>query len=49
MLAQDALRRGQVIQIPLAEEIPARDVYLVRDSTRPQSIAVRKMIAALKE
>ena len=49
ILAQDALRRGQVIQIPLAEEIPARDVYLVRDSTRPQSIAVRKMIAALKE
>lgn len=47
-LATDPLARGEVIHIPLIEPVPERGTYLVRDSSRPQSIAVRKVIEALK-
>lgn len=42
-LAAEALSRGEITQIPLVEPIPERQVCLIRDTNRPQSIAAKKL------
>lgn len=45
--AKDALLRKEIVQIPLREKIPARQICLVRDRSKPLSIAasvLEKMI-----
>lgn len=39
--ARSALERGQVVQLSLTEELPCRQICLVRDSASPQSAAAR--------
>ncbi len=46
-LALDPIRRGEIVQIQLVEDVPTRSVCLVYDKTRPQSIAVKKLISIL--
>ena len=40
-LAAEALSRGEITQIPLVEPIPERQVCLIRNTNRPQSIAAK--------
>lgn len=49
-LAQKALEleQGQILRIPLVEEVPERQICLIRDTSRPQSIAARKLVEALR-
>lgn len=48
-LAEDAIARGEIVRIPLEEPTPERSVWLIWDGTRPQSIAVKKLIHILEE
>ncbi|MDD3347351.1 MAG: LysR family transcriptional regulator [Oscillibacter sp.] len=41
-LALDALKRGEVFRIPLAEPIPERHICMVKDSSRILSIAAKE-------
>lgn len=45
--AADALRRGTVFQIQLDEELPPREICLVRDKSRPLSGAARAFAGML--
>lgn len=47
-LASRALEQGEVVHIQLEEPVPERTLYLVRDASRPQSVAARKLIDILK-
>jgi DNA-binding transcriptional LysR family regulator len=47
VLAEEPISRGEIVQIRLAEAVPVRKVCLVYDRTRPQSVAVKKLIAIL--
>lgn len=47
-LARRALEQEEVVAISLKESVPEREVCLVLDAKRPQSIAVKKMINTLK-
>lgn len=47
-LAAGRIARGEIIQIPLIEPTPERQVCLIRDASRPQSIAARKLLEFLK-
>ncbi|WP_373215474.1 LysR family transcriptional regulator [Ruminococcus sp. 5_1_39BFAA] len=47
-LASRALELGEAVHIRLVEPVPERTLYLVRDATRPQSVAARKLIDVLK-
>lgn len=40
-IARPAVERGEVYEILLEEEIPERQITLVEDSGKPQSIAVQ--------
>lgn len=46
-LAAEAIRKEQVFPIPLKEDFPARQVCLVTEKARPQSIAVKKILEEL--
>ncbi|HIV23797.1 MAG TPA: LysR family transcriptional regulator [Candidatus Merdiplasma excrementigallinarum] len=46
-LAAPAIARGEIVQIPLEEDTPQRQVCLIRDVSRSQSIAARKLIETL--
>ncbi|MDD2973263.1 MAG: LysR family transcriptional regulator [Lachnospiraceae bacterium] len=46
-LAAKALASGEVLAIPLKEPCPLRQICLVVDHNRPQSISVRKLIQEL--
>lgn len=45
--AREALARGEVVQIPLAEPIPLRRISLLRDGRRPLGAAARALEQAL--
>ncbi len=47
-LAANVIARGEIVQIPLIEPTPERQVCLIRDTSRPQSIAAKKLIDSLK-
>lgn len=40
--AEESLERGEVFKIPLIEQIPQRQISLIRDSRRPLSIAAKE-------
>lgn len=42
-MAQEAIQRKEIVQIPLREEIPERNVCMVYDSRRPLSAAARQL------
>lgn len=42
-VARESLARGEVVQIPLVEEIPPRQVCMVKNTARPLSIAARAL------
>ncbi|MGI6109351.1 MAG: LysR family transcriptional regulator [Eubacteriaceae bacterium] len=46
-MASGALERGEIVRIPLEEEIPERYVNLIRDRKRPLSLAAREFAAQL--
>lgn len=46
-LAREAIAKGEVYQIPLAEKIPARQIVLILDSRRPLSVAAREFVKIL--
>lgn len=48
-MASYSISTGVVLPIPLTETLPERQVYLVVDESKPQSIAVRKIIEELYE
>ncbi len=41
-LASEPIARGEVLPIRLVEPIPEREICLIRDTSRPESIAARK-------
>ena len=41
-LAEEPLKRGEILQIHLKESLPARQICLVQNASRPQSIAAQK-------
>ena len=41
--ARDALKRGEVFELPLKEKIPQREICLVKDKKRPLSLAVNAL------
>ena len=41
-------RRKEVFEIELEEEIPERQITIVEDSGKPQSIAVQKLLTYFK-
>lgn len=47
-MAQEALSRGEVFRLDLAEEIPLRYICVVRDVQRPLSAAARQLIGLLR-
>ena len=47
-IARPAVERGEVYEILLEEEIPERQITLVEDSGKPQSIAVQKLLTYFK-
>lgn len=46
-LAKDSLAKGELFPISLQEPLPTRQVCLITDSSRPQSIAVKKILETL--
>lgn len=42
-LARESLAKGEVFRIPLPEAIPLRSICLIKDMTRPLSIAAREL------
>lgn len=48
-LAAEAIARGEIVQIPLEEPTPERNVCLLWDGARPQSMAVKRLIHILEE
>ena len=49
MLAREAVEKGEVFEIPLAEPIPEREILLVEDGSRPLSIAAERLRQMLEE
>ena len=43
-LASEPIARGEVLPIRLVEPIPEREICLIRDTGRPESIAARKLM-----
>ena len=43
-IARPAIERKEVFEIELKEEIPERQITIVEDSGKPQSIAVQKLL-----
>ena len=48
-MAQEAIQRNEIVQIPLREEIPKRNICMVYDSQRPLSAAARQLKMAVLE
>lgn len=48
-IAEEAIRRNEIVSVPLYEEIPQRNILLVQDRHRPLSAAAREFIKLLKE
>lgn len=48
-MAQEALQKGEIVQVDMAESIPARQICLVKDRSRPQSIAARELEQMLRQ
>ena len=48
-MAQEAIQRNEIVQIPLREEIPKRNICMVYDSRRPLSAAARQLKMAVLE
>lgn len=48
-MAELALAKGDVYQIPLEEKLPLRRIYLVTNGSAAKSTAVRKMIEFIQE
>lgn len=48
VLAQRALQKGEVIQLPLCEPIPPRSISLVKDRSRPLSVAALQLEKMLR-
>ena len=48
-MAEQAIRRHEIVQICLNEEIPRRDICMVYDVKRPMSVAAKKLIKILLE
>ena len=48
-MAELALTKGDVYQIPLEEKLPLRRIYLVTNGSTAKSTAVRKMIKFIQE
>ena len=46
-MAQEAIQRNEIVQIPLREEIPKRNICMVYDSQRPLSAAARQLKMAV--
>lgn len=46
-LAEEPLKRGEILQIHLKESLPARQICLIQNASRPQSIAAQKLIETL--
>ena len=46
-LAEEPLKRGEILQIHLKESLPARHICLVQNASKPQSIAAQKLIETL--
>ena len=46
-LAEEPLKRGEILQFHLKESLPARQICLVQNASRPQSIAAQKLIETL--
>ena len=42
-MAAPAIASGDVCRIPLQEHIPEREVCLIEDSSRPQSVAMKAL------
>ncbi len=42
-LARDAISKGEVVKIPLIEQIPQRNICLVEDRSAPLSIAANAL------
>lgn len=47
-LAEEAIKKGEVVQIHLTSKMPEREICLIWDKNRPKSIAVRKLMDALQ-
>ena len=47
-IARPAIERKEVFEIELEEEIPERQITIVEDSGKPQSIAVQKLLTYFK-
>lgn len=47
-LALEPIARGEVLPIRLVEPIPEREICLIRDTSRPESIAARKLMEYLQ-
>ena len=47
-LASEPIARGEVLPIRLVEPIPEREICLIRDTSRPESIAARKLMEYLQ-
>lgn len=43
LLAREAIRQGEVFRIPLIEEVPARNICLLEDKSRPLGIAANEL------
>jgi DNA-binding transcriptional LysR family regulator len=43
-MANEAIERGEVFQIPLAELLPSRSIYMVTDPRHPQTNASRELM-----
>ena len=48
-MAEQAIRRHEIVQICLNEEIPRRDICMVYDVKRPMSVAAKKLKRILLE
>jgi len=48
-MAEQAIRRHEIVQICLNEEIPRRDICMVYDVKRPMSVAAKKLKKILLE
>lgn len=47
-LGQTPLSEKKILKIPLLEEIPAREIILAEDTSRPMSIAANSLSAMLR-
>ena len=47
-LAEEAIKKGEVVQLHLTSRMPEREICLIWDKNRPKSIAVRKLMDALQ-